>query len=114
VPYIRWQSCHAHTIGDWYWFLPPVSAAEAGDSACDDHHQTHAHRSHDQEQFQVDLTVLAGVPGVAVAGDLGAVQHTLTIPVTQLTLRAGARAKTTLRLRCGSDVQVSWHALAVV
>ena len=93
----------------WDGLLPPVPAAEAGHATRDDHHQADADRAHDQEQLQVDLTVLAGVPGVAVAGDLGAVQHTLTIPVTQLTLRAGARAKTTLRLRCGSDVQVSWR-----
>ena len=74
----------------WDGLLPPVPAAEAGHAARNDHHQADADRAHDQEELQVDLTVLAGEPGIAVAADLGAVEDTLTIPVTQLTLSAGA------------------------
>ena len=74
----------------WDGLLPPVSAAEAGDAARDDHHQADADRAHDQQQLEVNLTVLASKPGVAVAADLGAVEDALAIPVTQLTLSAGA------------------------
>ena len=73
----------------WDGLLSPVPAAEAGDAAGDDHHQADADGAHDQQQLEVDLTVLAGEPGVAVAADLGAVEDALAIPVTQLTLGAG-------------------------
>ena len=82
-------SDNCHYLITWDGLLPPVPAAEAGHAARDDHHQADADRAHDQEELQVDLTVLAGKPGVAVAADLGAVQDALAIPVTQLTLSAG-------------------------
>ena len=81
------DNCH-HLI-TWDGLLPPVPAAEAGHAAGDDHHEADADRAHDQQELQVDLTVLAGEPGVAVAADLGAVEDTLTIPVTELALSAG-------------------------
>ena len=64
----------------WAGLLSPVTAAEAGDAAGDDHHETDADCTHDQEQLEVDLAVLAGEPGVAVTGDLGAVEDALAVP----------------------------------
>ena len=94
--------------------LPPVSATEAGDSTRDDHHETDAHSADNQEELQVDLAVLAGKPSVTVAGDLRAVEDTLTVPVTELALRAGSRADPAWEEAGWGDVQVAGHAGTVV
>ena len=94
--------------------LPPVSAAEAGNSTRDDHHETDAHSADNQEELQVDLAVLASKPGVTVAGDLRAVEDTLTVPVTELALRAGSRADPAWEETGWGDVQVAGHAGTVV
>ena len=95
-------------------FLPPVPATEAGDPTGDDHHETDTDGSNDEEELQVDLTVLAGKPSVAVTGDLRAVQHTLTVPVTQLALSAGSGADPAGQETGGGDVQIAGHTGAVV
>ena len=97
-----------------YRFLPPISAAEARPPTGDDHHETDADSAHYQEELQVDLAVLASKPGVTVAGDLGAVEDTLTVPVTELALRAGSRADPAWEETGWGDVQVAGHAGTVV
>ena len=88
-------------------FLPPVPAAEAGDAACDDHHEAHADGAHDQQQLEVDLAVLAREPGVAVAADLLTVQHALPVPVAELALGARPGAQPARQLAGRGDVQVA-------
>ena len=57
----------------WDGFLPSVSAAEAGHTTRNDHHETHTNSSHYQQQFEVNLTIFTRKPWVTVAGDLSAV-----------------------------------------
>ena len=63
-------------------FVPavPVLAAEAGDAAGDEDHESDGDAADDEEQLEVDLAVLAGEPGVAVTGDLSAVEDALAVP----------------------------------
>ena len=86
------QASHAYSIWMWDVLLSPVFATEARYSARNDHHQTDRDSSDNEEQFQVDLAVLAGEPWVAVAGDVTGLQNTLPVPVAQLTLRGCATA----------------------
>ena len=100
-----------------YRFLPPISAAEARHSTGDDHHETDADSAHYQEELQVDLAVLAGKPGIAVAGHIAGLQDTLTVPVAQLALGgrpAADSAWESSAVRPCSQVEVARHAGACV
>ena len=95
-------------------FLPPVPATEAGDSTGDDHHKTDADGSDYQKELEVDLTVFASEPSIAVTRDLRAVQDALTVPVAELALRTGPGADPAWEETGRGDVQVAGHAAAVV
>ena len=96
----------------WDVLLSPVFATEARYSARNDHHQTDGDSSDNEEQFQVDLAVLAGEPGIAVAGHIAGLQDTLTVPVAQLALSGGPGADAARQQGLGRDVQVAGHAAA--
>ena len=97
----------------WDVLLSPVFATEARYSAGNDHHQTDGDSSDNEEQFQVDLAVLAGKPWVAVAGDVAGLENTLPVPVAQLTLCGGATANSSWESPAvgpGRQVEVARHA----
>ena len=68
----------------------PVLAAEAGDAAGDEDHESDGDAADDEEQLQVDLAVAAGEPVAALAAHVAAAaDDTLPVAVAEVALRLG-------------------------
>ena len=78
----------------WHHVLPggavPVLAAEAGDAAGDEDHESDGDAADDEEQLQVDLAVAAGEPVPALAAHVAApADDALPVAVAEVALRFG-------------------------
>ena len=68
----------------------PVLAAEAGDAAGDEDHESDGDAADDEEQLEVDLAVAAGEPVAALAAHVAApADDALPVAVAQVALRLG-------------------------
>ena len=111
------KSGHADSIRVGDVLLPSVLAAEARDSTGNNHHEADRDSSNDEEQLQVDLTVLAGKPLITVAGHCAGLEDTLAVPVAEFALSGGAAADPAgqgAAVRSCGQVQVTRHAGACV
>ena len=74
----------------------PVLAAEAGDAAGDEDHESDGDAADDEEQLEVDLAVAAGEPVAALAAHVAApADDALPVAVTKVALRLGRCRKRT-------------------